>query len=294
MKLLLSASLAALAAIVTASPETYAISLVGVVNQTAIGQGIHTLDYSDSTGAPTSASKSMSFTGMDGNGNTQTMDWSGTTTTSAEFGRLHSYTAGTLNNSYYNVGNAAYQNPDDSVNPAGSPTTMCSLGFAGFNDTLQFGGVLQAGYRAQYIFHVDGTNSGVGYLADMGVKIANDADESFFAFDPGYNVTNWVTTGHLIDGTNPQNIHVQFSTQAVFDTYNLTDGQNYTSVSDFSSTVTLAGIEMFDANGNVVTGWTVTSGSGTVYPQAVPEPSSMLALAGLALPLLRRRRRNAR
>ncbi len=235
----------------------------------------------------------MSFTGMDGNGNTQTMDWSGTTTTSAEFGRLHSYTAGTLTNSYYNVGNAAYQNPDNSVNPAGSPTTMCSLGFAGFSDTLQFGGVLQAGYRARYVFHVDGTNSGVGYLADLSVKVGNDADESFFAFDPGYNETNWVTTDHLVDGNTPEDIHVQFSSQAVFDTYNLTDGGNYTSVSDFSSTLTLAGIQMFDSNGNVVSGWTVTSGSGTAYPQVVPEPSSMLVLVGLAAPLLKRRSRRA-
>ena len=37
--------------------------------------------------------------------------------------------------------------------------------------------------------------------------------------------------------------------------------------------------------------WTVTSASGTIYPQAVPEPASLAALGFGAFALLRRRRK---
>lgn len=290
MKLLFASSLALLATLAAASPDTWASAIVGVSNISAPGQGIHGLADGSSNGSVVTAQAAQSFTGLDGSGATQTMDFSGTATTSSEFGRLHSYTTGTLTNSYYNASNVAYQNPDGSVNPAGSPDSLVSLGFSGFTDTLQFGGALQAGYKARYIFHFDGTNSGIGYLSDLAVKIGNDDTEAFFDADPGYHAATWATIDHEIDGTNPQDIYVQFSNQVVFDTFHLSDGGNYAGTCDFSSTVTLSGIEVVDASGNLVTGWTVTSGSGTIYPQAVPEPASLLALGLGGLVVLRRRK----
>ena len=280
---------AALATVVPAQTR-YAISLVGVSNASASGQGITEFQRTTKTdGTSALASTASSFTGKDRTGGLRTMDWTALTRTRSEYGRLRAYATGTLKNSYYNAGNATYQNgPGKPINPSGSPDSLTSLGFAGFTDTLQFGGALQSGYKARYLFRLDGTNSAIGAKAGLGVKIGNDADESFFAFDPGSYSETWATTDHLIDGTNPQSISVQFSSQAVFDTFDLADGGSYTSTSDFESTLTLAAVIVVDGNGRPVSGVTFTSASGTAYP--VPEPAALAALGLGALGVLRRRR----
>ena len=58
---------------------------------------------------------------------------------------------------------------------------------------------------------------------------------------------------------------------------------------DFSTTATLSRITVLDAAGNVVSGLSVGSASGHVYPTPVPEPATLAAL-GLGLAFLRRRR----
>jgi len=277
--------------------STYSTAIVAVNN---LGSQFAYLDRQDVTGNLTaSAFGTQAFTGLDGAGNTQTETFTGTTIAQSDYGRLHSYTSASLLNSYYNASNPAYANPDGSVgNPAGSPSTFTALGFASFDDTLQYGGALQAGYKARYIFHIDGTNSGMGAAADLAVDVDGKPGDAFFDFDPGFLSTNWATKDFDINGITPQTIHVQFSDQVVFDTFNLTDGQDYSGTSDFSSTATLAGIQVVDAAGNPVSGWTVTSGSGTVYPMVTvadtPEPGVTALLLGAGVPasllVLRRRR----
>lgn len=267
--------------------STWTESIVGGSNISKPG-GITPIAFASSDGPIATASLTKSFTGMDGAGHTQTMTFSGVSTNSSQFGRLHSYDEGHLLNSYYNSANTPYANGGGGVyDENGTPDSLTSLGFAGFTDTLQYGGELQNGYKARYLFHFDGTNSGTGYLADLSVQIGDDPAEGFFASSEGYQSNIWATQDHEINGITPQQIQVQFSTQVVFDTFNLEDGGNYDGVSNFSSTVTLAGIEVRDANDHLVGGWTVTSGSGTVYP--VPEPASLGAL-GVGLAALVRRR----
>lgn len=281
------------AVLVSATPaqSRWNMSLVGVGN-VGDGTGIHTLAYENSTvGAPVTATViDASFTGLNRNNSSQTMRFSGTTITSAQYGHLHSYTTATLENSYYNAANTPYWNAGSGQpNPGGSPDSLTSLGFAGFSDTLQFGGVLQAGYRARYIFHVDGTNSGLGGLADMGVSIAGNATEAFFAAGNGSFNEIWATQSYEVNGITPQTIDVQFSSQVVFDTEFIADGANVAGTSNFGSTLSLTRIEMVDANNQLVSGWTVTSASGTNY-NAVPEPAT-IAVFGLGLLAIRRRRR---
>lgn len=124
----------------------------------------------------------------------------------------------------------------------------------------------------------------------MGVGIAGNPDESFFAFDPGSYNEIWATQSYDINGITPQTIHVQFSNQFVVDANDVPEGSTFSGTSDFSSTLTLAQIQVVDANGNEVTsGWTVTAASGTHYP-TVPEPASFAALAFGAVILIKRRR----
>ena len=141
---------------------------------------------------------------------------------------------------------------------------------------------------------MDGTNSGTGTLADLGVTVDANPGNSFFAGDTGPFAADWVTSDFDINGVTPQNMHVQFSNQVVFNTNELPEGVNYSGTSDFSGTLKLSTIEVVDSLGNPVSVWTVSSGSGTVYNQAlVPEPTTLALLAfGGTLILARRRNKN--
>ena len=281
----------------SAQSSLFSESLVAVNN---IGSQFAYLDFqAASDNSIVSAGSTQSFTGKDGAGNTQTMTFTGSTVSQSNYGRLHVLTQGSLKNSYYNANNSDYAGTNgEVVDPAGSPSTFSCLGFAIFNDTLHYGGALESGYKARYIFHVDGTNSGTGVVADLGVNVDQNPGDAFFAFDSGFYSANWATNTFDVNGITPQKINVQFSDQVVFNAYDLTDGQDYSGTSDFFSTLTLTAIEVVDKNGNLASGWTVTSDSGTQYPthqgnQAVPEPGSITLLLGLGMMgagYLRRRR----
>lgn len=283
--------LGASAAAVQAQSSRWSLADVGVVNS-SISPGVGALnDNYSSSGATVSANAAHTFTGQDRTGSVQAMTFTGSVTASAEYGQLHSSVTGTVTNTYYNAANPVYFDSNaGTFNQAGSPDALVSIGLATFTDTLQFGGALQAGYQARYVFHLEGTNSGYGLLVDLGVNIAGH-DEAFFYSDQGHLETDWSTQSYLIDGSNPQTITAQFSNQFVLNTYDVEDGFSASGTSNFSSTATLAGIEIVDAEGNPVSGVTVTSGSGVTYA-VVPEPSALagvLAGAGLGGVLLRRR-----
>ncbi len=270
--------------------DVWSTSIVGVANASLPGTGIGTIAFdSHNDGSTSFATLNQSWTGLNGTGQSQTMNFQGTTIASSNFGQLHCYTDGTVTNSYYNANNSVYWD-GSSYNPSGSPDVLVSLGFAGFNDTLHYGGTLQFGYKARYIFHLDGFQSGFGTLADLAFNVDGNPGDSFFETGQGNINTTWVTQTYEINGITPQNISVQFSTQFVHNTFEVADGSSTSGISDFSSTLNLVGIEVLDANDNPVTGWTVSSESGTVY-QAVPEPASIFAITALAALVSKRRKK---
>jgi hypothetical protein len=123
----------------------------------------------------------------------------------------------------------------------------------------------------------------------MAFQIQGYNAESFFSFGAGYNSEIWATQTYDINGITPQDVSVQFSNQVVFDFPDYAEGSNLHGISNYSSTLTLDHIEVVDASGSIVSGVTVSSDSGTEYT-VVPEPASLLALAGGVVLMLRRRR----
>jgi hypothetical protein len=295
-------ALAALAAIVPVnsafaifavpSSSLSASSAVGI-DQQGVNGNFDLSSKSSMDGSAVSASvTNQTYTGMDSTGAPRTLTFSGTNSASASFVTgLHVFASGSVTNSYYNPANTPAVDTSDNYNPAGSPTSFYSLGVAGFTDTLQFGGALQAGYQARYLFHVHGTNTDNFPFtgADMSFGITGNPDESFFATNVGLNDTIWATQTYQINGITPQAVHVDFSAQFVMNTFDHADGDNVSGTSDFSATLGLPQLEILDAAGNPVTGVTVTGASGTTFVTVVPEPVT-IGLLFPSLLLLKRRR----
>lgn len=273
--------------------STSAFANLNASNSTS-GGGYAVLDGGFSNGGPVSGTHS--WTGKDRTGATQTMTFSGSARSSSEFGRLHGYSSASLLNSYFNASNPNLTDGNGGIaNANGSPDDVAATTSAFFEDTLQFGGALQSGYKARYIFHVDGTNSGFqrnqdlgGPLMVLGVTIAGT--NTTWGFDGnGFYSNNWATADVEINGITPQLVQAQFDTLVSFTPRNLPDGSNVSAICDFAATASLEGIQIVDANGNDVSGVTFTSASGTVY-NPVPEPATMVIL-GLGLVGVARRKR---
>ncbi len=277
--------------------STSAFALLNATNTTIVGGGYTVLDGNFNSGSLVSGTHS--FTGKNLAGATQTMTFQGSATSSSAYGRLHGYSSASLTNSYYNANNLLYCDGNGGVaNANGSPDDVAATTASSFTDTLQFGGALQSGYKARYIFHVDGTNSGFhrdqnlgGPLMVLGVNIAGVNSVWGYGGDGAF-ATNWATTDVAINGQTPQAISAEMDTLVSFTAKNLPTASTVSAICNFSSTATLAAIQVVDASGNPVTGVTWTSGSGTVYPAPEPTPFMILGL-GVGLVGIARRRKRA-
>lgn len=304
--LLLSSALALTLASTLASAQSVSTaSIIGVSNlryATEDSLSIVSLFSADNAVSFTSGEASQSFGGNDRDGNRGTMSYSASGYGQSEYGRLRAYTTATLENSFFNEENAPYFNTQtQELDPNGTPDYFDNFAAARFTDTLQYGGQLQSGYGARYVFHVDGLVSGDALSsASLQVQIAtNDAENASWVFPQGNVVPqpytrSYATQTYAINGQTAQSIFVAFATATSISTEQYGDGVTVSGTSNFTSTAVLDRIEIVDAAGNLVSGVTVTSGSGTAYRvAAVPEPASTAALAigGLGYIVRRRRRR---
>lgn len=274
-------ALSALSAAQTRSAQT----TIGATNS---GFNLSTIVNESTSGGYVESSLVRTFTGLRADGTDGAMTLDVTASASAEYGRLHAFAGGTLTDAYQNDANPLYYDGEN-VNEDGSPDQFGTLGFARFTDTLTYGNIAQA-YYARYTFFVDGVATGDSVAAFILAKIGSD-DQEYLDIDLGRrgNIAQYVTTDkHLISPGFEQDVNVLFSAQfnpSAFGESTLLEGS-----ADFSSTATLAGIGLYDANDNLVSGFTVSSLSGTQYPTApVPEPATMAALGLAALATLRRR-----
>ena len=86
---------------------------------------------------------SASFTGLDSEGNQQTMSVSGSAYSSATYGAIHIFGQGTVSNPYYNPGNEPYYDGSGDPNPNGSPDLIAVHGNAGWGEKSSFSRTVQ-------------------------------------------------------------------------------------------------------------------------------------------------------
>jgi len=291
--ILILAAVGAVAAAQTASAQTLnSTSIVGYADN-ATGGLIDSLQYAGSTDSTPAyaALTNLQLSGLDSSGAPQTMTFTGWTNSVSDYGSLHNSTYASVTNSFYNANNPSY----DPTTGTGTPYSEDSLGFSQFTDTLQFGGLLSAGYKASYVFHIDGTVTGnmtENQGGDLGVNLAG-TNFGYFAFGNGNYDTVWGTGQVAVNGTYAQTVTATLSSQAYVDNSWYPDGSNISGEADFADTSTLLGVVLYNPQGQIVTsGVTVTSASGTQYALlAAPEPSGWAALGVGMLGLLRLRRK---
>ena len=241
---------------------------------------------------------SVAFTGNDRNGAPQQMTLSGTAYSSAGFGDIHVYGSGTVTNSYYNSANTPLTDGNGVVDPNGSPDLLAVHGNAGWTDTFTYTGLQGTGYKVNYYFALQGTAVGD---VEAGLNFST-SDPSGPSYNPRTSQGSalWITPFYQVNWGTPFDVTTDFYGGMTTYVSQKPDGSTYSATGNYADTLTLAGIQVVDANGDPVSGWALASASGTQYPlgSPVPEPGSLALGAGVAslgtLACFRRRRRRRR
>lgn len=251
----------------------FAIETGGASADSSTGQFVQTSDF-------------RSFDGLNRDGNSDQLTFSGLATAQATYGQVRTSAQGTLTNSFYNSDNPVYYNSDTGeINPEGTPDRFISFGQGRFVDFLTYSSnsfTLTANVTVTFLYQIDGFLTGDAGFFSIFVQADADSDLISFSSDGGS------TQIHEIWSTKPFTIGSDFSIQKTatilsqfdnFSTEFYPDGATVPGSSDFSSTATLVGMSLFAENGDRISDFTVTSLSGTNYP--IPEPGTYVLL-GLA------------
>lgn len=252
----------------------------------------------NNTGAPLTTSGSEAFSGLDSQGNAQTMTFSGSASSKAEYGRLHSSARGTITNPYYNAANAPYYTGGNAPDPNGSAQYLIADAHSKFEDTLNLNPFADTGVTIRYVFHLDGVISPNHAYAYLNFSAAGNSILEFTT----NAVANFATPSWAVDSSQP----IPLSTELVAVIGGNTndpgtpEGITGEGVADYYNTLTLELIQLLDVNGDQVNGVGYTTASGTHYNllggfyAPVPAPSSLaiFAAAGLigAIGCLKRRK----
>ncbi|MCW3054789.1 MAG: hypothetical protein JWN14_3959 [Chthonomonadales bacterium] len=237
-------------------------------------------------GGPNSASDpfhdTVTFTGNDLTGNLQQMTVDGTAFSSAGFGHMHVYGSGTVTNSYYNPANLPLTDQNGNFNVTGSPDLIAVHGNAGWTDTFTYTGLQGTGYKVNYYFNLVGTATGD---TEAGLNFST-SDPGGLSYNPRTSAGSalWITPFYQVDWGVPFDVSADFYGGMTTYVSQKQDGSTYSATGNYADTLTLSGIQVVDANDNPVSGWSLTSASGTQYPLAAPtpEPGSLALLCSVA------------
>jgi hypothetical protein len=246
---------------------------------------------SDFSGIGTSivAAGNETFSGINRNGDSQSMSFAGTAAASAQYGILRTAATGNVNNSFYNVDNPWYYNSDTgSVNENGTPDYLISFGQAQYNDIFTYTNIGPA-VTVNFFYQITGTFSGGAVYHSILVENDEDFDNIILTPNDGNTINQTYVTKNFSLGDGVLNHFTTVLSQYDHRPEFSPDGSNVSGEADFDSTVTLTGMVLKDANGAVVNGWSFSSASGADYG-AVPEPATMTILA-LAAVLAKKRKK---
>jgi len=141
----------------------------------------------------------------------------------------------------------------------------------------------------QFQFLINGTDTNNGAFGNVCADVLPGVDTS----DIGCYVSVLRGSGEFVTASVPIVFGQAETFTVALDAYghitNFSSGVNFTA--NFADTATLAGFVVDDAAGNQLTSFSVTSGSGTNYPDTtLPEPSSIvMVLSAISLLALWRR-----
>jgi hypothetical protein len=238
-------------------------------------------------GGPNNASNpfhgTVTFNGNDLRGNPQQMTVDGTAFSSATFGQMHVYGSGTVTNSYYNPANSPYTDANGNVNLNGSPDLIGVHGNAGWTDTFTYTGLQGTGYKVNYYFNLEGTATGD---VEAGLNFST-SDPSGPSYNPRTSQGSalWISPFYQVNWGTPFDVSADFYGGMTTYVSQKPDGSTYSATGNYADTLTLAGVQVVDANSAPVSGWSLTTASGTRYAAispAVPEPGSLALLCGVA------------
>lgn len=270
---------------------SFATSSVGNEWEFGFNSGNIALDSSFSgAGNPVNTNTNKSFSGLDSNGQQQTMTLNSSAFASAQYGVLKSSAQATINNTFFDSGNPWYWNPNTSeIDENGVPDTFLIAGTSSYTDIFSYTG-LGPGFTVNFYYHVDGTLT--GDTAYNTLRVTNNGVTEFFDVEADENglVNQTFITQKYAPNANSQITHTTSLTSGISArVYEMDEGLNLVGESNFANTVSLVGMVAYDASGNVASGWSFTAGSGATYP--VPEPATMSLLALGALAALKRRKK---
>jgi hypothetical protein len=291
LKAIALVSVAIFSAAATAqSLQSIATVSAGNEQEYGFNSGNIALDFAFSgTGSPVNSSFNGSFSGVDDFDNPQTMGVSATAYASAQYGILKAKATGTFTNTFYSSTNATYFNPNTNVvNEEGVPDFFLIAGTNSFTDIFTYSG-LGAGFTVNFYYHIDGKLIGDDPYTNL--VITNNGNQEIFNATPDINgnVDQVFVTQKYSPVDGQINHKAQFTSGVSTRVNEYADGSNIMSSADFSSTITLAGMNVYDADGNLASGWSVNSASGTTYP--VPEPTTMTILGLAAIAAIKRKRK---
>lgn len=256
---------------------------------TLLGPGAY--QASDS-GAAVSAAGVRDFSGLNQEGSEATMSFQGSASASAAYGRLRTQAYGRVENAFYNEENDPF-NFDTHYDPDGTPNVLNSHGQATYTDEFTYSDA-SAAVTVNFFFKITGNFTGLN--ASHSVRVNFNGQSDYIHISPVVDPLGvdhlWATKMFTLTANTPLEHSVTVLTQFNLDTQSYNEG-DYESSADFSNTVTMEGMELYDGDGVALTGWSLSSGSGTSYPLSpIPEPGtvSLLMLGGAALLRLKRRR----
>lgn len=294
----------------TAAPTLY--TEVGVTARN--GNYAVSLAYDGSTFSNTPSASldySTSFTGLNSQGESQTMDAHAIGAADAAPGALKASSSLTISNPFYNATNPVYVDQSFNVNPNGVPDQIEVNASARLFDNLSVSSATPIS-TLQVSITIDGTTSYSSGLdtgiwsspayTQASVRVLTDTQGHTCGSCGGGSVQGPGTFNQTYTLTLPVSNQNAVAFGLIFYTYNWFDltrywgyseAETYTIDMDFSHTVNITGFQGLDSNGSIVALNGVTGSDGFAYPlTAVPEAETYaLMLAGLGLIGWRARRR---